>query len=340
MFRASVAAAIALLSACQSSEPSIAFSLVPFADAGGPESLEAIRGSVRNRNARDRVVLYSFSGGSWWVQPFKSHPFTEIAGDLSWQTSIHLGERYAALLVDAAYKPSPKLDALPSKGPQVRAIATTVGTTPKPVTIHFSGYDWEVRQISSNWGGKLNPYDPANASIDENGFLHLKIVHRDDRWFCADVGLKESLGQGSYLFTVRDVSSMDPAAALRMYTWNHFKLFNNEMGIDISRWGDPNSKNGQFVVHPSFQPHNLYRFEVPDGLVTFRFDWIPGKVSFEAARGRLAEGQAIVAKQTFTSGVPQPGGEKIHISLYAYGDSRIPMKESGEVIIEQFRYIP
>jgi hypothetical protein len=218
MFGAMIVAAMALVSACRSSEPSITFSLVPVANPGGAESLEAIRGSVRNGTMGERVVLYCFSQGSWWVQPFISHPFTEVAEDHSWQSSIHLGERYAALLVDAAFKPPAKIRALPSKGAGVRAIAIVAGTTPNPVTITFSGYDWDVRQISSNWGGKLNPYDPANAWTDGNGFLHLKIVHRDDRWFCADVGLKDSLGHGSYRFTIRGVSQMDPAAVLRIYT--------------------------------------------------------------------------------------------------------------------------
>jgi hypothetical protein len=104
------------------------------------------------------------------------------------------------------------------------------------VTIHFSGYDWDVRQLSSNWGGKLNPYDPGNAWVDAMGFLHLRIVHRDDRWFCADVGLKESLGHGSYSFVLQDVSHLDPAAVLRLYTWDHFKLFDGELGVDISRF--------------------------------------------------------------------------------------------------------
>jgi hypothetical protein len=340
MFGALLAAAIVLASACRSSEPSIAFSLVPVADPGGPESLEAIRGSVHNGTAGDRVVLYAFSAGSWWVQPFVSHPFTNVAADLSWQSTIHLGQQYAALLVDPAYKPPLKVRALPPKGAQVRAIATVTGITPKTVTIQFSGHGWEVRQLSSNWGGKLNPYDPANAWTDDRGFLHLKIVHRDDQWFCADVGLKDSLGQGSYSFTVRGVSQMDPAAVLQIYTWDHFKPFNSEVSIDISRWGDPDSKNGQFAVHPSYEPRNLRRFELPAGLTTVGFEWTQGKVSFAAARGRDGEHRGVVAEQTFTSGVPHPGGEKIHISFYAYGDSRIPMKESGEVIIEQFRYLP
>jgi hypothetical protein len=222
----------------------------------------------------------------------------------------------------------------------VRAIAAVAGIAPIPVMIHFSGYDWEVRQLSSNWGGKLNPYDPSNAWTDDNGFLHLKIVHRDDRWFCADVGLKDSLGQGSYNFTVRGISQMDPAAVLRIYTWDHFKPFNGELSIYISRWGDANSKNGQFVVDPSYEPGNIRRFDLPVGLATVGFEWSEGKVSFEAVRARNGEDRDVVVQQNFTSGVPQAGSEKIHISFYAYGNSRIPMKDSGEVIIEHFRYVP
>jgi hypothetical protein len=103
-----VAAPLSLL-ACQSlpPDPAISFSLVPVADPGGPESLELIRGSVQNGKSRDRVILYAYSGGFWWVQPFASRPFTELSGDMSWKNTIHLGEQYTALLVDAAYKPSP-----------------------------------------------------------------------------------------------------------------------------------------------------------------------------------------------------------------------------------------
>jgi hypothetical protein len=337
-----LAAVLIVTAGCRlrSDEPTISFSLVPVADPGGPESLEAIRGVVQHARPDDHVILYSYSAGAWWVQPFASRPFTTLAGDLSWQSTIHLGERYAALLVDASYKPAAKLAAIPATGLGIRAVATTAGTRPTPITIHFSGYDWEVRQISSNWGGTLNPYDPRNAWVDQAGFLHLKIDRRDDRWFCADIGLTESLGQGSYSFTIRDVSGLDPAAVLRLYTWDHFKLFNSVLSVDLSRWGDEKSQNGRFVVHPSYEPHNIQGFEAPAGVVTFGFDWSADKVTFSALRGKPTNSPAVLATHTFTSGVPKPGGEKIHMSFYVYGNSRTPMRKASEVIVEGFRYIP
>jgi hypothetical protein len=320
-------------------QSAIEFLTVPVADAGGPETLETVRGLARNAKGADRVILYSYSFGEWWLQPFLSHPYTSLSTDHTWQTSIHLGYKYAALLVDGSYKPASKLKALPNAGGGVLAIASTPGARYQPITIHFSGYDWEVRQLSSNAGGKLNPYDPNNAWVDHKGFLHLKLVKRDNRWFCSDVGLTESLGQGEYRIVMRDVSKLDVAAVLRIYTWEPFKLFNSEMAMEISRWGSPKTQNNRFVVFPHHEPSNVYTFEAPPGLATYSLNWHPGKVQFEAALSGSSQNPLIVS-HTFTSGIPPPGGAKMHLSLYAYGNSPIPMGPSAEVIIERFKYVP
>src|SRR5262245_53524094 len=94
--------------ACQSSrsaEPSIEFTTIPQADAGGPATLAPVAGRVKGARPNQRVVMFAKSGGVWWVQPFRSRPFTEIERDSTWKNSIHLGTDYAALLVDADYRP-------------------------------------------------------------------------------------------------------------------------------------------------------------------------------------------------------------------------------------------
>jgi hypothetical protein len=321
-------------------EPVITFSVVPVADDGGTESMELIKGSALHVKPTARVVLYVYTFGNWWLQPFISHPFTEIKVDSTWQTLVHLGHQYAALVVDNSYKPHTKLLNLPIKGDGVLGIVTAPGMTNRPQVLRFSGYDWEIRQLSSNWGGHLNAYDPANAWVDPIGHLHLRMVRVNDGWSCADVRLTESLGQGFYRFTVRDISKLDPAADLRMHTWERSTLFNRELGIDISRWENPGSKNARFVVSPSYQPNNLHRFEAPGGVLTFSFQWEPGTISFQAIRGRATDRGKFVARHTFTSGVPAPGGESIHISLYPYWKSHVPMKQPAEVIIESFEYAP
>jgi hypothetical protein len=75
-----------------------------------------------------------------------SRPFTEIKQVLTWESVIHLGDRYAALLVEPGYIPPNKMPELPTKGGSVLAIITVPGTAPHAKTIHFSGYNWEARQ--------------------------------------------------------------------------------------------------------------------------------------------------------------------------------------------------
>jgi hypothetical protein len=85
---------------------------------------------------------------------------------------------YAALLVEANYRPEAKLVTLPIVGNGVVAVAIEKGSPAKPIivkTIHFSGYDWNVRAAGSARGGEANFYDPANAWTDKDGNLHLTM---------------------------------------------------------------------------------------------------------------------------------------------------------------------
>jgi hypothetical protein len=76
-----------------------------------------------------RIVLYARSG-DWYVQPYANAPFTAIQGDGRWRSPTHLGTEYAALLVDAEYRPPAKTPALPGIGGGVAAVAVTDGVPP------------------------------------------------------------------------------------------------------------------------------------------------------------------------------------------------------------------
>jgi len=325
-----------------SSEQPVVFSKVPVADRGGPDGFEPIQGRVLRAEPGDRIVLYAHSGGLWWLQPASSRPFTEIKPDLTWSSLVHLGDRYAALIVRASFTPVNKVQQLPAKGGPIMAIVEVRGAPPHPKIIHFSGYDWQAREKYGDRGGKLNPYDPENVWVDKDGFLHLRIVRRDDQWSCAEVGLKQGLGYGLYRFTVRDVSQLDPAAVLTMYTWGEGDRFNREVAVEVSQWGDPHTKshNAQFVVQPYYEPSNVSHFEAPTGLAMFSFNWKPGDLLFSVNRGLHGPGVVVVASHRFDSGIPDPGDASIRINLYAFGKAKIPVQTPTEVIIERFVYSP
>ena len=271
------------LTGCQSRQantgPSIEFSKIPPAAQGGRERVDTIAGRVRNARPGQQVVIYAHSG-TWWVQPWPDHALIPIQADSTFSTETHLGFEYAALLVDPEYHPLPTLDLVPTQGGPVTLVTIVKGSgTPQfaPTgSLKFSGYDWDVRTIASDKGGMNNLYDAENASTDSSGALHLQIKKKSGRWSCAEIFLKRSLGYGTYVVTVRDISHLEPAAVFSMFTFDEFNAEQHyrEMDIEISRWGDAWSKNNaQYVVQPFYNPGNLFAFAAPAGTLTYSMRW-------------------------------------------------------------------
>lgn len=332
------------LTACQPHSvravPVIEFTTIPPAGDGSPDKLQKIAGRVANAQPGQRVVLFARSG-MWWVQPTVANPFTTINRDLSWTSETHPGSAYAALLVTPEYRPPPTLARLPEQSGHILARAVADGATltraPRP-TITFSGYEWERREDPSDRSGTRNQFSPANAWVDQKGYLHLRISGEEGNWTSAEVRLARSLGYGSYRFVVSDVSHLEPAAVFSILAWDDSEPL--EMDIEVSRWGETASKNAQYVIQPYYVPANVFRYMVPRGPVTFSFRWEPGRASFRTDRGSAMSGGAPVSAHDFTSGVPSPGNEAVHINLYSFRNATNPLRHGNEVVVEKFEYLP
>ncbi len=335
-----------LLGGCRSRQgdpkPSIEFTQLPPAGQGSPDLLHTIEGRVTGARPGQRIVLFARSG-VWWVQPLADRPFTAIQPDSTWKNTTHPGSASAALLVGPGYSPPLTLNALPQTGGAVRAVATAEGpmlAQPVHRTLHFSGYEWEIRQTVGNPRGSRNLYNPANAWVDKRGFLHLRIAKNAAGWTSAEVDLSRSLGYGSYRFIVHDVSQLEPAAVLNISSWDDSGPY-REMDIETSRWGEPTGKNAQYVVQPYYIPANIVRFTAPKGALVYSFVWGPGRVSFSTIRGSTTGSNSdMVAAHAFTSGIPSPGSELVRLNLYVFDNKRSPLHHEVEVIIEKFEYLP
>src|SRR5258706_7995108 len=324
--------------------PSIEITRVPPAEKGGPDNLDVIEGRVIGGQQGQRVVLFSKSG-VWWVQPEAKEPFTKIGADTTWKSSTHLGTENAAFLVDGSYRPPPSVKELPGEGSGIVAMTVKAGDSSKQAvrhTIQFSGYEWSVRAAPSDRGGR-NDYDPATAWTDAQGAMHLRIAWTAPNWSCAEVGLTRRLGYGSYRFVVRDIAHLEPAAVLGLFTWDGAAVDQNhrEMNIEISRWGDPTSKNAQYVVQPYYVPANVARFVAPPGVLTHTLRCEPGRVTLPSDRGAsVAANRESITEHEFTSGVPSPGNERVRMNLYPFRRSEKPLARGTEVVIEKFEYLP
>jgi len=322
--------------------PSIEFTKLPPAEEGSSEITFPIQGRVKGARQGQRIVLFA-RAGMWWVQPLVEKPFTAIERDSTWKSTTHPGSAYAALLVDADYQPAATLNELPPIDGAIHAIATAdeaILEHAPTKKIEFSGYEWAVRQTPGNPAGIPNRYDGANAWVDRDGLLHLRIEKQADGWTSAEVSLFRSLGYGSYRFVVKDISHLDPTVVFAISSWDGSGPY-RQMDIEIGRWGEAVGKNAQYVLQPYYIPANVVRFLAPPGRLTYSFDWEPGRAAFRTVRGGGDEpGAPVVASHVFTSGVPLPGSEILHLNLYVFGDRRVHFEQTVEVIVEKFEYLP
>jgi hypothetical protein len=324
--------------------PAIEFTRIPPADKGGPDTLDTIEGRVTGSRPGQQVVVFARSG-LWWVQPDVREPFTPLQPDSTWKSATHLGTEYAALLVEPGYRPPATTEVLPTPGSGVITVASVTGDPSARAiqhTLEFSGYEWVIRAAPSDRGG-TNRYDPANAWTDANGAMHLRIAQAGGDWTCAEVTLSRRLGYGLYRFVVRDVSHLEPAAVLSMFTWDGVAADQNhrEVSIELSQWGEAGSTNAQYVVQPYYVPANVARFAAPSGPLTHTLRWEPGRATFRTVRGPgPSPGQPLVAEHSFTSGVPSPGNERLRMNLYFFRRAAQPLQKEAEVVVEEFEYLP
>ncbi len=327
-------------------EPTIEFTRVPPAAQGGRERVDTISGRVLGARPGQRIVIFAKSG-PWWVQPNPDQPFVTVQPDSQWSTPTHLGYEYAALLVDQTYQPQPTTDAIPTTGGAVAAVNVVNGLGSLPAnptkSLSFGGYDWNIRTVSADAGGGLNNiYDSGNAWIGTDGFLHLKISKKADQWTCADVSLTRSLGYGTYVVGVRDISFLEPTVAFTMHTYDEQGgEYYRQIGIEISRWGDAKARyNAQYGVVPLYVPGNVVHFTAPAGGLTFSLRWESERATIETRRelGMQAK-SSLISQHVFTSGVPPPGKENFHIMLYI-APSQNPLQQPTEVVVDKFEYLP
>ncbi len=175
------------------------------------------------------------------------------------------------------------------------------GTVDGRRTIHFSGYDWWVKQSDHARGPGPNLFSDSDESVwvDSKGQLHLTIEKREGKWNCTEVVTLKSLGYGNYTFELDSpVHKLDPDAVIGLFTWSDAPEQNHrEIDIEIGRWGDPTNHLGQFVIQPYDRTGNMQRFAIPAGVrhAAFTFEW-------GAGRHRIPRNQRPVSALVWTGG--------------------------------------
>ncbi len=222
--------------------------------------------------------------------------------------------------------------------PQADAVAQA------PV-LTFAGYQWTVKNSTSPVGPGPNVFDATGPSVDASG-LHLRIVRTKAGWECSEVILAQTLGYGTYTWTVHGpLSTLDPDVVLGLFTYDSSSNAptNREIDFEASRFRSASSPtDAQYVVQPYTTPGNLQRITIPKGIgTTVTMTWLPGRVTFSGSTVR--PNGKIVAMPTWANSspsVPVSAAEQVHMNLWLSGGLPPTDGRPVSVTVTGFRFTP
>lgn len=208
----------------------------------------------------------------------------------------------------------------------------------------FSGYSWAVKASTHLVGPGPNRFSdsPENVWVDGARQLHLRITHRSGRWWCAEMVLAQSLGYGTYRFSVASpIGALDPNVVLGLFTWSDDPASNHrELDIEFARWAHPlDAMNAQYVVQPADLSGHLTPFSQPVSLTpsVHSFNWTPRRVVFTSVAG---DGRPIADWAYAGADVPEHGGEHARINLWLHKGLVPTDGAEVEVVVSGFSFLP
>ncbi len=333
--------------------PSITITLLP--PYGSRKDLQ---GEVMCADPADYQVAVAIFVNGWWSKPSFEQPTVPIQSDGTWTTDVTTGgtdplaTRFAAYLLPRGGTP-PLLQGEPGLTTELQHLAiahTVVERSPGARTLTFSDHTWYVKTSSDPVGPGPNVFSdhPEDVWVDDAGRLHLWIRQRQGRWYSSEVFSQELFGYGSYTFQLASqVDRIDKHVVLGLFTWDDTgeTVHHREIDIEVSRWGEEDIANAQFVVQPWQQAANLSRFRLAlnGDYSTHRFIWDTNQVTFASAHGHThtpAQDNAM-ATWTYTgAGVPPVGLVNARINLWLLDGAPPSDGQPVEVIIDSFTYVP
>lgn len=207
----------------------------------------------------------------------------------------------------------------------------------EPRTIAFSGHTWTVRHNEARQGPGPNWFSAGTSTVrvDARGRLHLRIRKSPRGWECAEVGLSRSLGHGTYEFDIETPpATLADNVVLGLFT---YETDTREIDLEVSKWGEPEGPNSQFVVQPYERPGNRLQFPIPPlaSGTTLQFTWAPDRIAFKAT------GKGFTKEWLYTGpDIPPVGAETARMNLWLFRGEAPADGRDQHVVISRFRFTP
>lgn len=188
-------------------------------------------------------------------------------------------------------------------------------------SLFFADRYWEIKKYETSLMGPGPNYfstDPSHVWVDSKGRLHMTISNKDGRWFASEVVSTDTMGYGTYTFTVLgDLVNIPENITLGLFTWDNNTFLedgNSEVDIEFSKWGDTASNQTlHYAVQPvAFGPvfeermenAEVEDFNVFNGTSTHQFTWAPDKIVWNSYRGGEVDEEQRIATWEFDDDNP------------------------------------
>ena len=214
----------------------------------------------------------------------------------------------------------------------------------EPRIIQFSGYEWVVK-TGYRAPGK-NHWRSDNVWVDEEGWLHLKISHTGNRWYCAELMTTQTFSYGTYRFEViapLDQLDRNVILGLFVYPSDDNPDEDSEIDIEIAKWGDPVGKAGNYTVTSSKATHRFH-FALQGNYSTHQFRWSKENVLFHSFHGHETKDQEPFGSWGYKAdrhhGKNAVPPVRVHMNLWLLLGKAPWCRQEQEVIIKSFVYEP
>ena len=135
------------------------------------------------------------------------------------------------------------------------------------------------------------------------------------------------------------MTKIDPAAELNIFTSNSVDEpgEHREMEFHLSRWGDPQNENAEYVIQPDHVAGNVHHFELEPGPVTTTLRWSPGRVDLVSRNDRTGKE---ATRWIFTSGIPSYKNQRLYVSFCPFPYPKVPFSQDAEIVLNKFEFLP
>lgn len=212
-------------------------------------------------------------------------------------------------------------------------------------TVEFSGYHWQLKEGYAPPG--QNHWSKENVRVDEEGQLHLMLNYKANGWYCAEIRSEEWFGYGSFIFhLIANPAQLASQSVLGMFLYN--EISQNEIDVEISRWGKDTGPNLHYSLHNRSGPVMVEDFSLnlsEGDFSTHRLDWLSNRIVYSSQYGHRQDGRGIIFQKIVAASESEdtflPNGKmRVHINLWLFrGAAPDPVGEL-ELIIRRFVFLP